>query len=411
MSHKIAVHESEHSPAVFIANYKAGVMLKKQIQALNKTERTVCNRIKVDQKVLNNRFQKQVFITKLRNARIKQDKDLEREIFEKHNRHLNTNIGVEEDESLQRIWNQTDEKLALYRLKNDKSVSLLEALTGKRIGSADKRPEISKRPSTAHPGVQRPKSTVSIAKGSKSVRPVTSSLIGKTTNNALKSRGVKFGERNDVDAEDDQNEDDNLSEMSDSEDEKETDTKLERKCSGKFLHTLTEELGSTPMRRMSRPHTSVAAMRGQKKQSMSGPNLDLADPRVVRRLASAAMAAQKAVQLNRESPYIGEDGWVPSLLDIQKLQVKFANYDKKVKAFGHTVTPLKADRSHTSDYYALRLMDQSKACKKNTSVVNVPKTPETEYIRQTRHIGVKNMTIQNINVTDKPSTFVYATQI
>lgn len=89
---------AEKSPSVHYANWKETILLKKQMHVLERSEKNVIHRIKIDQKVLFKRFQDKLYRSKLCEARMHGNKEIERELRAKNLHGLNTDFGsVEKD--------------------------------------------------------------------------------------------------------------------------------------------------------------------------------------------------------------------------------------------------------------------------------------------------------------------------
>ncbi|XP_060066672.1 uncharacterized protein LOC132546956 [Ylistrum balloti] len=83
---------AEKSPAVHYANWKEDMLLLRQMHVLNRSERNVVHRIKIDQKVLYKRFQGKLHRSQLTKARLTGDKDLERKLRASKFHGLNVDI-------------------------------------------------------------------------------------------------------------------------------------------------------------------------------------------------------------------------------------------------------------------------------------------------------------------------------
>lgn len=87
---------AERSLTVHYANYKEDIILKKNMDILNRTEKNIVHRVKIDQKILYKRFQEKLHRSKLAYARMYGDKEKERELRAKNLRSLNINVGDSE---------------------------------------------------------------------------------------------------------------------------------------------------------------------------------------------------------------------------------------------------------------------------------------------------------------------------
>ncbi|XP_033742642.1 uncharacterized protein LOC117329054 [Pecten maximus] len=83
---------AEKSPTVHYANWKEDMLLLRQLHVLNRSERNVVHRIKIDQKVLFKRFQGKLHRSQLTKARLTGDKDLERQLRASKFHGLNVDI-------------------------------------------------------------------------------------------------------------------------------------------------------------------------------------------------------------------------------------------------------------------------------------------------------------------------------
>lgn len=102
---------AERSLSVHYANYKEDIVLKKNLDILNRTEKNIVHRVKIDQKITYKRFQEKLHRSKLAYARMYGDKEKERELRAKNLRSLNINIGDSEEdyEFLKKIQQQPEE--------------------------------------------------------------------------------------------------------------------------------------------------------------------------------------------------------------------------------------------------------------------------------------------------------------
>ncbi|CAC5377826.1 unnamed protein product [Mytilus coruscus] len=89
---------AERSLTVHYANYKEDIVLKKNLDILNRTEKNIVHRVQIDQKILYKRFQDKLHRSKLAYARMYGDKEKERELRAKNLRSLNINVGDSEQD-------------------------------------------------------------------------------------------------------------------------------------------------------------------------------------------------------------------------------------------------------------------------------------------------------------------------
>ncbi|XP_076071768.1 uncharacterized protein LOC143043255 [Mytilus galloprovincialis] len=89
---------AERSLAVHYANYKEDIVLKKNLDILNRTEKNIVHSVQIDQKILYKRFQDKLHRSKLAYARMYGDKEKERELRAKNLRSLNINVGDSEQD-------------------------------------------------------------------------------------------------------------------------------------------------------------------------------------------------------------------------------------------------------------------------------------------------------------------------
>lgn len=89
---------AERSLTVHYANYKEDIVLKKNLDILNRTEKNIVHSVQIDQKILYKRFQDKLHRSKLAYARMYGDKEKERELRAKNLRSLNINVGDSEQD-------------------------------------------------------------------------------------------------------------------------------------------------------------------------------------------------------------------------------------------------------------------------------------------------------------------------
>lgn len=93
-AHKIVVVDSEKSPKVCSTNWREDVILKKNLQVLDRSQRAVVNRIMVDQKILKRRFQIKVNRSKMSYARATSNVEMQKKLRDETTFVLNTNVGM-----------------------------------------------------------------------------------------------------------------------------------------------------------------------------------------------------------------------------------------------------------------------------------------------------------------------------
>lgn len=89
---------AERSPVVISANLKEDMLLQKKMVVLNRSERSVVHQIRVDQKVLYKRFQAKLIRSKLAQARLMGQRDIQKELRSKNLGGLNTDIAGNSEE-------------------------------------------------------------------------------------------------------------------------------------------------------------------------------------------------------------------------------------------------------------------------------------------------------------------------
>ena len=104
---KLQVIDSEKTSKLFLANAKENMILANNLKNLEISERTVENRISSDQKVLYRRFQKKLQHSELTLARLRGDKEKEKQLRQRKHQ-CNTSLADEDEvtEVLKRIWRQ-----------------------------------------------------------------------------------------------------------------------------------------------------------------------------------------------------------------------------------------------------------------------------------------------------------------
>ncbi|ELU11924.1 hypothetical protein CAPTEDRAFT_228597, partial [Capitella teleta] len=167
---KVQVVESEKSPKVVSSNWKEQVLLDRDIKVLQRSEHAVVNKIIIEQKILNKRFNKKIHCAKLAAARSSGDKVLESTLRAKNISVLNTDIGKTPDGKA----NDPDTQILSFIWERGK-VDIQ-----RRLSSNDR----SKRTTTSRP---RPEGTVTFVLDDQrsitpTTRPVTAVPLGNTRN-------------------------------------------------------------------------------------------------------------------------------------------------------------------------------------------------------------------------------------
>ncbi|XP_048773151.2 uncharacterized protein LOC125678619 [Ostrea edulis] len=346
---------AEKSPSVHYANWKEDILLKKQLHVLERSEKNVIHRIKIDQKVLFKRFQDKLYRSKLCEARMHGNKDTEMELRARNLHGLNTDFGSAEKDyefltKLQNNRKQRNTKKKPPRIKvspivkqnkfdddvfvetNDprrRSNSITEGMTSRSMGALSSHPLLSvvERPSTtgSHPQQHAIEVSVKTLQGKKDIH-MNISAKGNRSDSEKKQ----------------------LSELSKS--------------------------------KKARPQTCMPSL-------------------LLQVTKEAHETGRKSEQENhrKKSSSFFEDEKKIDIVELHLSQIKSLNYDEKIQEFADTLNDLVVNDIEDRDYYTLRLQAAMKEIS-NMNYDPVPGTPEDEYNRHVGNLELKSLTFKNLNL-------------
>ncbi|XP_069131242.1 uncharacterized protein [Argopecten irradians] len=367
---------AEKSPAVHYANWKEDMLLLKQMHVLNRSERNVVHRIKIDQKVLFKRFQGKLHRSQLTKARLNGDKDLERELRASKFHGLNVDI-----------------------VNTEKDFEFLEQLKNRPTKTKLKR-------SSSRKSSVSPKSILSKKSAEKEMDTIIQKVFqGQNVSNTQRARSKSFSEGVTMDT--------------------------SAKTSGQHkqkppLPTFALRPATSGGERYDNievvlPDIFLNSVKGKKKKSKSkqgtkssnqlqvnfendraktcsphllgnGGSVASKSPSMSRR---QSIATSQDKSSRRTSMFSKEEkvDVVQILLD----RIKSVDYSPRVKDFCDSLEEQCVDGGEQSDYYNLRLkvaMQESEGYKP----MPVPGTPEAEYKRHVGDVGVLSLTLKPLNL-------------
>lgn len=345
---------AEKSPSVHYANWKETILLKKQMHVLERSEKNVIHRIKIDQKVLFKRFQDKLYRSKLCEARMHGNKEIERELRAKNLHGLNTDFGsVEKDyEFLTKLQNNRKKSQQYKQKKHPKITVTIPKDTQKELvddvfmdGNGTRRrsnsvSECMTSRSTGTlaglplPTVDRPSTTGSRPQQREVEVSVQSLPLKKDIQLSIATKGKKQNNK------------------------------------------LTLDL---PVKQKARPHTC-------------GPSLL---QQVTNEATSGSRRPSEQENHRKKSSSFFEDERKIDVVELQLKAIKSLNYDQKIQEFVDTLNDLVVDDIEDRDYYTLRL----RAAMKEISGIKyeqVPGTPEDEYNRHVGNLDLKSLTFKNL---------------
>ena len=343
---------AEKSPSVHYANWKEDILLKKQLHVLDRSEKNVIHRIKIDQKVLFKRFQDKLYRSKLCEARMNGNKETERELRAKNLHGLNTDFGsVEKDyEFLTKLQNNRKKSQQQNKQKRSPKIQV----TTPKITKAGLNDDVFMDGSNT----RRRSNSISEGMTSRSTLSLTQTSMERpsTTGGRPQPHEVKV--------------------------------------SAKSLPTKKDI------------HMNIA-LKGKKSKNM----LTL-EPLTIKKVRPQTCAPSLLLQITKQAPAESEQSAEPehqrkksssffedekkiNIVDLQLKQIKSLNYDEKIEEFLETLNDLVVDDIEDRDYYTLRL----RAAMKEISEIKydtVPGTPEDEYNRHVGNLDLKSLTFKNL---------------
>ncbi|WAR19018.1 hypothetical protein MAR_000856 [Mya arenaria] len=393
---------AERSPSVISANLKEGMLLRKKLIVLDRSERAIVHQIKVDQKVLYKRFQARLTRSRLAHARLLGQRDVQRELRSKNLGDLNTNIvAVSEEDYLflekleQRPCTASSFSPCIEIPKTSpRRPKEVNELSQKASTKAANDNELLERPASACARISgtevkdvnisrdddeqlkvRPATTLGMRVDEEFLKRQLHLNTGRTaTEDSKQSNTNRFSESTI-----EQNEDTNTIEH-ESESERNgnegDDTSEERKPTVQFLENVATE--------RPRPNT-VAHMNGQVE----------VDDDTAPRSPSSPNSPQNA---GKQRVDFFQEGKKLDMVSLRLKQARSVDFTDEVQKFCDGLEEVQVGGSGTSvDYYSVRLqmsLDQANS----KSRIQVPGTPEDENKRSIGNIFVRSLTVPNINM-------------
>ena len=409
---RVQVVESEKSPEVLQANWREQVILSRNLQVINRSRNTVVNRITVDQKIMNKRFQKKLQQSKTAYAKITGNKNLEISLRQKHTFVLNTNLGQgeEDDTNLQRIWTAGNNKIDRLLNRGRRSVKrafsapaqrahdgapIIITLSAAELGinlNREERPprtpgSLMATPPSSLPSSRRPSTSglpgsVSIASATLAPRPNTvaepqrrgrsmSDITPPAVSPDPEMEGPRVAFADDPNGLHKRNASvsnlatpaipDNALPHGDSHDNQED-----------FFKTVTDYMAPTPST-PSKPNTRQNSR-----------------PVGVSRAGGGGGLGMSMFEDSGEADI--------TLLDIHRLRVRSANYTGQVKNFCQKLKELKGGQEiPVADYYTTRLIDYARSGRNMAPEWRIPGTPESETLREMGNIKMKSLTMKDLS--------------
>ena len=382
MKQPCKVVDSERSAGLWMTRKKDQAILNKNLQLLDKNEKTVVNRITVSQKVVHKRFQWKVYQTKLAHARIVSDRDLERSVRKTHTMALNTNVGNDDEEEegnmLKKIWSHGRywiDGVRKGRIRDTAPLVFDNNRTGQQLSRAKSAgARVGQTTPTRDKIPPRPYTAVSIAQATPPVRAATAEGILPKVRIETKSAKGEYirtsgqGYATEYDPSDHHitipGEDYELSDLDDI-DEDPDDTPRQKprsksaKAGGGFLNVIIKDNDRSSRSKSAKAKSDVTA--------------DKTRPSIFQ---------------EEERP--------PTLLEIQRERVKSANYEKKVNSFCDVIKPYRTDRG-IPDYYMVRLVEGSEYAKGRKRIPPTAFGSECDLTRDLNSMKVRSMTFKTIN--------------
>lgn len=344
---------AEKSPSVHYANWKENILLKKQMHVLERSEKNVIHRIKIDQKVLFKRFQDKLYRSKLCEARMHGNKEVERELRAKNLHGLNTDFGsVEKDyEFLTKLQNNRKKSQQNKQKKNPKiTVTIPKETKKKLVDEVFADDNGTRRRSNSVSEGMTPRSVSTLAG-----LPLPTVDRPSTTGSRPQQREVEVSVQSLP---------------------LKKDIQLSVATKGKKPNNkLTLDL---PVKQKLRPQTC-------------GPSL----LQVTNEPPSGIRRPSEPVNHRKKSSSFFEDEKKIDIVELQLRAIKSLNYDEKIQQFVDTLNDLVVDDIEDRDYYTLRL----RAAMKEISSIKyeqVPGTPEDEYNRHVGNLDLKSLTFKNL---------------
>ncbi|XP_062585566.1 uncharacterized protein LOC134247232 [Saccostrea cucullata] len=353
---------AEKSPSVHYANWKENILLKKQMHVLERSEKNVIHRIKIDQKVLFKRFQDKLYRSKLCEARLHGNKETERVLRAKHHHGLNTDFGSAEKDyefltKLQNNRKRTDKKQ-----NKQKKPPAIKVTTSKVENNG-----LIDDVFVEDKGPRRRSNSITEGMASRSTGMTSGSLLQpkpserpSTTGSNPLPRQIEVGVKT----------------LSITKPILMNISTKGKSPENKLMHATLDKLPKNK----TRPHTCKPSLLLQVTQE-----------------ATAKQRVSETENHRKKSSSFFEDEKKIDIVDLQLKAIKSLNYDDKIKEFVDSLNEFVVDDIEDRDYYTLRLRAAMKEMYENR-YDPVPGTPEDEYNRHVGNLELKSLTFKKINL-------------
>ena len=345
----------EKSPSVHYANWKEDILLQKQLHVLNRSEKSIVHRIKIDQKVLFKRFQDKLLRSKLSQARLWGDKEKERELRARNLQGLNTELGGEEKDYdfLRKLsYNPCTRtgpsgpcltvrpKSSSAKPKSRKTARNQIDVIIDSVFASDGQPEVRRRNSVSEGMIirndQSNHRSKEVDSASLGIPPVVLLVRPSTTDG--------HPARNNVNSD--------------------------------FARVTTATGPIKPTRKERKTKNKVSPKNDEetlKVPSESKPNKD-------RKKSSSFFEEEERV----------------NVVELRLKEMKSVSYESKIKAFCDTIEDFTMDGQAHADYYTTGLQKAAKETIRK--IISVPGTPEDEYGRHLGNPEVRSLTFKPLNL-------------
>ena len=374
--YRFQVREAEKSPVVLMYNMKQNEVLRKKLDFLESTKKTVVNRITINQKLTFIAYKKRLNKAKLAHAKLMGDKGEERDVRASGMKNSNKYVGVngltqEDEEALRNIWKTARpppnlrESMGLARtVAKSPSGKSMFGTTTYNISTPEPTVVSWSRPSTGFSKIRLPGSP-----GSDDEDEVFDEVkeVAKGGDNATKNveksskQRVKFGDQVDKN-----NNEYGLSSGSvKTLGGRSTNTvKLAWNQSSRG-YAVTKHRNS-----VSKPGSAVTLDKGEDQQTNGRPDTT--------------------------TPNIFEKDDRPTLLDVHRDRVKSADIPGRIDKLLDTMSPYMLDkRKSQRDCYSALLDKRAKdSYSRKCSVMGLNVVPDNHVKRETGNVDVRSLTVK-----------------
>ncbi|KAK3606397.1 hypothetical protein CHS0354_042042 [Potamilus streckersoni] len=345
---------AERSPVVYSANLKEDMLLKKKLHVLNRSEKGVIHRIKVEQKVIFRRFQNKLFRSKLSYAKLLGNKEEGRTLRHKSIGGLNSSC-----------------------LDSEEDYGFLEKL--------------ERRPCTATHGERKPMEHIpNRAKERVSILNSGVESVGDDISkgdNVLVPRGrsysTDYGKLKDVYKEVGSSFVSHLEEI-----RPVTTAGISKRTSAKKLVHLHER-GKSADANIAKLGKDISDT--SKKTHTAGESHSLKDYTEKQHRTSVSRQMQR-----RPSSFFEDTKPIDIIsLRLYETKVRSLNFADQVKKFCEDLQQLDTGEKLVKDYYTIRIQSSIEKRRQNP-LVSLPGTPEEEHRRAIGNINVKSLTVPKL---------------